>query len=58
LSSKGDALLTAAHVAKEVGICDADVKDDPKDELESFLRQKRKKQRREILMLENDESIG
>jgi hypothetical protein len=54
----GDALLTAAHVAKEVGICDNGVEDEPKDELQALLKRNRKHERKEILMLDNDESLG
>lgn len=54
----GDALLTAAHVAKEVGICDSDVDVEPKNELQALLSRKKKKERKEILMLEPNESLG
>jgi len=54
----GDALLTAAHVAKEVGICDSDVDVAPKNELQALLSRKKKKERKEILMLEPNESLG
>ena len=54
----GDALLTATHVAKEVGICDNDAEDDPKDELQALLRRKGKHNRKPILMLEANESTG
>lgn len=50
--------MTAAHVAKEVGICDNDVDDEPKDELQALLKLKRKHERKEILMLDNDDSLG
>jgi len=54
----GDALLTATHVAKEVGICDNDAEDDPKDELQALLRRKGKHNRKPILMLGANESTG
>jgi magnesium-transporting ATPase (P-type) len=46
----GDAILTAAHVAKEVGICDPDV---VADELQLLLRKKKKIAKRPILLLED-----
>lgn len=48
----GDAILTAAHVAKEVGICDPDPEAvNPSDELQKLLL-KKKVSKRPILILE------